>query len=252
MSPSSVARVRRADIEIGLRRLGLAAGDAVEVHSSLRSLGYVEGGAETLIEALMAVVGPDGALVMSCYRVSPPMPLSEADRALGITWKVRVYPPGGCRRSGIGIVADTFGCRQDVVCGTGLHRVCAWGRDADLHSRGYRHLLAVDGWALLIGVGIDRCSSMHLAEEAVPVPDDIERRFSLPEDVARLYPEEEWAVGYGDGGASPWLRVWDEAVARGLVRTGEIGRARCSLFRAKAMVSLYEDLRRRDPYGLYG
>src|SRR5690348_8561063 len=61
----------QGEIEAGLRQLGLIRGSVVEVHSALSSFGPVEGGAATVIAALMAVVGAEGALVMSAYLVSP-------------------------------------------------------------------------------------------------------------------------------------------------------------------------------------
>ena len=45
------------DIVDDLKRLGLERGAAVEVHSSLSRIGMVEGGAPTVIRALMEVVG---------------------------------------------------------------------------------------------------------------------------------------------------------------------------------------------------
>lgn len=39
-----------------LREVGLEKGDAVMVHTSLKRMGYVCGGAQTVIEALMEVV----------------------------------------------------------------------------------------------------------------------------------------------------------------------------------------------------
>jgi len=240
------------EIERGLRDLGLQRGDAVEVHSSLSSLGWVEGGAEAVIAALIAVVGSGGAIVMSCYPVSPPLPLTDEDRARGIAWKVRWLPPDTKERTGTGTVADAFRWRPDVVCGEDCHRVCAWGRDAALHAaQGYAHLVAVDGWALLIGVDIYRCSSMHLAER-VPVPQAIVQCFALPDDIARDYPEEEWGIGYGGTPGDPWRTVWDDAERQGLIRHGRIGQADCSLFRARALVRIYEEMRRTDPYGLFG
>ncbi len=50
-------KLTREDIERGLHRVGLSEGDVVEVHSSLSSFGYVDGGADTIIDALMSVVG---------------------------------------------------------------------------------------------------------------------------------------------------------------------------------------------------
>jgi aminoglycoside N3'-acetyltransferase len=246
-----VKTITQKDIEQGLRDLGLRRGDAVEVHSSLSSFGWVNGGATTVIEALMQVVGEEGALVMSAYAVSPPVPLTEEEKARGITWKVRMLDPESDERTGLGIVVDTFRKRPDVVLGTEFHRGCAWGRDAHLHCQNYKHLLEIDGWALLLGVAIGRCSSMHLAE-SVPIPEEIRKRFEVPADILRDYPEDQWAVGYGSTPGNPWLKVWGEALRRGLVRTRTIGQSECKLFKAKAMVSIYEDMRRTDPFGMFG
>lgn len=48
-----------------LRGLGVAAGDAVMVHASLRAVGPVEGGAAGVVGALEAAVGPAGTLLMT-------------------------------------------------------------------------------------------------------------------------------------------------------------------------------------------
>jgi aminoglycoside N3'-acetyltransferase len=129
--------------------------------------------------------------------------------------------------------------------------MCAWGRDARLHARSYQHLLDVDGWALLIGVDIHRCSSMHLAER-VPIPDEITARYRVPEDILRDYPEDRWSVGYGGTPGDPWRAAWEEAERRGLIQKGRIGQAECALFKARAVVGVYEELRRTDPYGIFG
>jgi aminoglycoside 3-N-acetyltransferase len=245
------APLTQKDIEGELRHLGLGQGDAVEVHSALSSIGWVEGGASAVIDALMNVVGEEGALVISAYPVSPALPLTDEERARGIGWKVRILREDADERTGMGAVADAFRVRPDVVCGTGMHRVCAWGQDVYLHAQGYQHLLDVDGWVLLIGVDIWRCSSMHLAER-VPIPAEIAAHFSIPDEIRRDYPEDEWGIGYGSTPGDPWLAVWAEAERRGLICKGRVGRAECALFKARAVVTLYEDLRRCDPYGIFG
>lgn len=239
------------DIEIGLRTLGLSQGDAVEVHSSLSSFGHVEGGANTVIAALMQVVGQDGALVMSAYPVSLPIPLTAEEQARGIIWKVRKLAEDD-EKTGMGVIADTFRQRPDVISGPDSPRVCAWGRDAQLHSQGYEHLLAINGWTLLIGVNIHRCSSMHVAEKYAPVPEKIRQFFRVPDDIQRDYPADKWAVGYGTSPNDAWMTVWAEAQSRGLIRKNHIGQAECLLFRAKPVVAIYEEMRRNDPFGLYG
>jgi hypothetical protein len=108
------------------------------------------GGGATVIAALMHVVGEDGTLVMSAYPVSPAVPLTGAEVARGITWKVRRLEPGSLEKTGMGRVADECSRRPDVVCGEGLHRVCAWGPPSPLAQRwlpasaGSRWLGAID------------------------------------------------------------------------------------------------------------
>ena len=46
-----------------LRRLGVQTGDLLMIHSSLRSLGFVVGGAAAVVDALLDVLGPTGTLV---------------------------------------------------------------------------------------------------------------------------------------------------------------------------------------------
>ena len=50
--------VTQPEIEQGLIHLGVRAGDTVFFHSSLSSVGYVINGADAVIDAFLAVVGP--------------------------------------------------------------------------------------------------------------------------------------------------------------------------------------------------
>lgn len=56
--------VTAADIRMALERLGIAAGDIVLVHSSLKSLGTVEGGVAAVIQGIEDLLGKEGTLVM--------------------------------------------------------------------------------------------------------------------------------------------------------------------------------------------
>src|SRR5690554_1946837 len=57
----------RSSIAEDLRRLGMKPGMDVLVHSSLSSLGWVNGGSVAVIQALMDVVAPAGTLVMPTH-----------------------------------------------------------------------------------------------------------------------------------------------------------------------------------------
>src|SRR6185503_18170860 len=52
------------------------------VHSSLRAIGPVEGGADGILDALLEVVGPDGTLAMPAFNYSRPRPEPYFDPAV--------------------------------------------------------------------------------------------------------------------------------------------------------------------------
>lgn len=53
-----------ADLVGDLRHLGVRVGDTLMVHASLRAIGPLDGGPETLLDALEEAVGADGTLLM--------------------------------------------------------------------------------------------------------------------------------------------------------------------------------------------
>ena len=57
----------REDIVNELRKIGLKENDTVMVHTSLKSMGYICGGAQTVIEALNEVVGEVGTIMMQTH-----------------------------------------------------------------------------------------------------------------------------------------------------------------------------------------
>ena len=57
----------QAEIVEGLRKIGLKGGDVVLVHSAMRTLDHVQGGAETVINAFLEILGPTGTLVAPTF-----------------------------------------------------------------------------------------------------------------------------------------------------------------------------------------
>ena len=250
--------VTQRNIEENLIKIGLKEGDAVEVHASLRSVGRVANGQAAVVEALISVVTQTGTIVMSNYPLSRPLRVSAEEQNQGIAWKLRKLAEDSTEPTTTGVISDYFRMRPDVVCGFGTHRVCAWGRDAECHAKGYEHLVEVKGLVLLIGVDIDRCSSMHLSEKvetthkarakmdsswgkdpSIPIPEHV--RIQYPADI--LLGEEE----RGTSGNS-WTNAREEAERRGLVKRGNIGGADSMLFRVKDMLALVENIRKCGPY----
>jgi aminoglycoside 3-N-acetyltransferase len=74
------ARVTRELLVERLHLLGLNSGQDVIVHSSLRSLGYVEGGPVSVIEAIREVIGERGNLLMPAYPLKTTMLAAMRDK----------------------------------------------------------------------------------------------------------------------------------------------------------------------------
>src|SRR5918993_4919549 len=72
--------VTRSEIVRDLERLGLRPGSAAMVHCRLSALGHVVGGAETVVRALLDVLGPGGTLVAyTGWQDAPPDDLDALD-----------------------------------------------------------------------------------------------------------------------------------------------------------------------------
>ena len=61
----------KSDIVEALKSAGLQSGDSVMVHASLGKIGYVCGGAQAVIEALIETVGEDGTIKFSLRAKEP-------------------------------------------------------------------------------------------------------------------------------------------------------------------------------------
>jgi hypothetical protein len=67
-------RITRQQIESALARLGVHRGESILATVSLKSMGYVTGGARAVVEALASVVGPEGSLMLSSFPAVDPLP----------------------------------------------------------------------------------------------------------------------------------------------------------------------------------
>lgn len=185
----SRALVLKADITASLRELGLEPGDIVIVHCSLGSFGFVCGGAQTVIEALLERVGAEGTVMM------PTQSWKNLDPESGVHWEeprewwqaIRdnwpAYDPDITPTNTMGAVAEMFrrwpGARRSAHP---ARSVAAWGRCADYLTREHDlsnifgdgspigRLYELDAKVLLMGVGYDKNTSLHLADARAEYP----------------------------------------------------------------------------------
>ena len=119
--------VTAAEIIRALRELGIAGGDEVMFHSSLSSLGYVEGGAEAVIDAFLEAVGPEGTVMMPSFSV-----FHVRRGIFGSWWDPRSTPVY------TGVVSEAFWRRSGAIRSAHpTHAVAAIGRRAAYFTSGH-------------------------------------------------------------------------------------------------------------------
>ena len=240
----------KEELTQAFRALGVREGMALEVHSSLSSFGRVEGGAQTVIAALMESVGESGSIFMPALRLSPALELTEEDKALGITTKIRVLPEER-GRTAMGVIADTFRMRADTVTGGGIMQIAGWGAHAqEAAAGGLDYVLKNGGKALLLGVDIYKLTAMHYVEYLLP--EAVTGLFGPNEEAARRYPAEEWLVETGCAPIKAWYTIQSMAEERGLIKRGRAGSCEMMFFDVGEVVGIYESELKRDPCALYG
>jgi aminoglycoside 3-N-acetyltransferase len=148
-----------------LLALGVQRGGVLLVHTSFRAVRPVEGGPEGLIAALRDALGSDSTLVMPS--------MSDDDD--------HPFDPKTTPCLGMGIVADTFWRLPGVLRSDSPHAFAAAGPHAARitapHPIAVPHGLdspvgrvwELDGQVLLLGVGHDANTTIHLAENLAGV-----------------------------------------------------------------------------------
>ncbi len=232
------------------KKIGLQEGMMLEVHSSLSSFGHVDGGAETVIDALIACVGERGSIFMPALRLSPPMDLSPMDRSMGIISKIKVLPEDA-PRTDMGIIADTFRQRDDVVTGEGVIRTSGWGAHGEQAALcGLDYAIHNGGKALLLGVDIYKLTAMHYMEDILP--QKISDIFAPTEAAAKAYPADEWFIECGEPPVKPWYTIQNMAYEKGVIKDGYIGKCKYMFFDIWEVVSIYRKELEENPFKLYG
>lgn len=248
--------VSKENIKAGLKKLGLKRGDIVGVHSSLSSFGYVERGADTVIDALLEVVGEEGTLVMPTHSKN----LLEVERtpeekAIGVPWlyKILLYDPKETPCT-TGTIPETFRKRKGVIRSAHpVFSVAAIGPKAkgiiEAGGKnvldGWEKLLELDGYILLLGVGLKVCTAMHLAERRVQFPKHILEKITPPQWLVEKYPAGEWEWDFGP--YPDFAKLEGPCLERGIMKTVKVGEATFRLVRLRELIELYVEYLEKDP-----
>jgi aminoglycoside N3'-acetyltransferase len=234
-----VKQTSRVALVEQLQRLGLCPGDLVVVHTSFSKIGPVDGGPAGLIAALRECIGADGTLAMPS--------MSDDDD--------EPFDPARTPCAGMGIVAETFWRMPGVLRSDSPHAFAAVGplakRLTEPHPVHTPHGLdspvgrvyELDGRVLLLGVGHDANTTIHLAENLAAVP------YRTPKYATVLQEGRAIRVDYAETDHCcvrfALLDNWLDPA--GLQRRGSSGRGEARLMQARDVVLVALEQLNIDP-----
>lgn len=246
-----------ADIADGLRAMGIEAGDVVFLHSSLKSLGFVEGGPRAVLQAFIDVIGEDGTLIVPTYW-QPGGSIYATCRMPGYEFDARIHG------TNMGALPAAFleipGVRRSIHP---THSVSAWGRHAESVTAGHHTAPSIFGpgspWERCIelrgkvfglGVSMGPVTFYHTLEDrmgasfplpvrmsetfVIPCHDLAGQRFEVPVvplDVAYM-PRR---IDFRDR-ADVRDYFWADFEAAGLLHVGQVGQAKSWYIEAPAFI----------------
>lgn len=249
----------RADRQLAsqLETLGVRRGGILMVHASFSAVGRLRGGPDALIAAIEEILGPEGTLCMPSHSYAhedpavfvvppPPEELASKLRALVLPYEPSVSPT-----TGMGVVAECFRQQPGTIRSGCPFAVAARGPMAAYIAGGQQlfdqqgvespvgRLYELGASALLIGVGLNRHTCMHVAEAIAATPWRLRCRTRTPAGWVAY--EARLNCGNSFGRIEPQLR------AAGVVREGPVGRADAMLIPVRDSVDLAAAALRANP-----
>ena len=207
----------------------------------------MDGGADTVIDALKGVITSGGVLMMPAFTFPP----------------AEIFEPSKTPTT-MGIICETFRKQDDVVRSLHpTHSVAVWGRDAHTYADAHRtatalgvgspvHRLIEDGGEiLLLGVGHWANSIVHVAEAMARVPyldlpynDDFakELMMRLPDGSLEAVPPRE-----NPGCSVNFVTVEQPLKEAGLITYHRVGDTLLQRIDGRGAIELLSGLLKREP-----
>lgn len=231
-----------------LMRLGINKNDILLVHSSLSSLGWVCGGAQAVITALINAVGSDGTLVMPAHSGEWSDPTQWRKPPVPKEWIQTIYDnmpafdPEISPTRGMGRIAELFRTFPNTIRSNHPHvSFCANGKYVTYITKKHPltpqlgmdsplgKLYNLKAKVLLLGVDYNSCTSFHLAETLI---DEMPKELigaAVSENGERCW---KWFEDY-DYDTEDFVLIGKDFDENYNVQKGKIGNAECKLFEMK-------------------
>jgi aminoglycoside 3-N-acetyltransferase len=234
-------QVTTEQIVEGIRKLGVRPGDLLLAHSSLKSFGTVEGGADAVADALVRSVSPGGSVFVPTFNFAKlPWDRATTPSLTGaITEAFRNRPDARRSDHPTHAVAGIGPLAHDILADHEQHH--PFGDDSPLWRLWQRN-----AWVLLIGCRHNSSSMIHVAEERAGVPylnRTRTQKIVTPDglrDVTLRRPNC----------SNSFNRIDAPLRAKGQIIDGDLGPSHLMLMRSQDIVTTAIDMLRDDPYAL--
>ena len=237
----------RQSLQTDFSQLGIRAGDVIMVHSGLRQVGPVVGGANTVVHALLDTIGSHGTLTAYVdfepfYEDDEPDPpvfdkrIAPAARDHGVLHETLRNWPGALRSDhpGAGVVA--LGARAvDITA----HHPFQYGYGP---GTPFEKILEAQGRVLMLGAPLDTITLLHYAEHQARIPGKriLRYRQLMPGAEGPVWIDfEEFDTGDPVHDALPancFEQIAEAYLAAGHGRQGRVGAAPSYLFDGQDLV----------------
>lgn len=231
-----------ASLSADLRVLGVAHGDILVVHTSMSALGWVVGGAQTVVAALIDAVGPQGTITMPAHSSDRSEPSRWENPPVPEAWwpaireHVPAFDPALTPMHAMGAVAEVL-LRHPGTLRSAHPNVSHMALGPAARAVAERHpldrgmgdesplgrLYELDAKVLLLGVGHANNTSLHLAEHRAEWPS---KRWIRQGSAVMVDGRRRW-VEYDelDGDTDDFEALGTAFAATGLEAVGPIGHA---------------------------
>ena len=239
----------KQEIIDGLHAVGLKQGDVVLIHTAMRTFGQIEGGAATVMDAFLEVLGPRGTLVAPAFTFcheaeDDPIidPRHDPSEMGAITEAVRLHP-GALRSTAFRHSFAAIGRRARVIT-----EVDPALSSFDLRSS-FGVMLALDTQVVLCGMTYQSSTSHHFAEmvcevsyrQTIPLTAKVRPAGGslIDQPMTDYQPKSEGGSYYGSRHPD-FIRLGQMLEERGVVGRAFIGNSAVRRFSMRELVSLAE------------
>lgn len=234
-------------------QLGITPGMTLIVHTSLSSIGWVCGGAPAVILALEKVLTEDGTIIMPAHSGDLSDPKNWENPSVPESWWDIIRNEMPCFNKeltptrGIGTIPEVFRKQMSVIRSSHPQvSFAAWGKNKEylVQDNHYDYALnpssplgriyELNGYILLIGVGHENNTSLHLAEylaeyckkvivmNGMPIFEKSNKKWKEYEDI--------------DISSEDFSEIGKEYERENEIQIGKVGLATCRLINQRSIV----------------